>query len=92
MLRQQWVSFYRQQWVSFYQTKELTAEVAKVFMLVFLWDKLLRVSQLVLTVPSDKEASSCKTESVDPVDVYCRLGRGGNTSKQVKLPLQSNET
>jgi len=67
----------RQEWVSFYQTKKVTVEVAKIFMLVFLgevFNKLLQDSQSVLTVPSDQEASSCKTASADPVDVYYRFG------------------
>jgi len=67
----------RQQWVSFYEAKIVGHEVAKIFMLVFLaevFNKLLKVSQSILQVPSDKTAIQCGTVYVDPIDVYYRFG------------------
>jgi len=67
----------RQQWVSFYEAKIVGHEVAKIFMLVFLaevFNKLLKVSQSALQVPSDTTVIQCGTVHVDSIDVYYRFG------------------
>ena len=67
----------RQQWVKFYEAKVVGHEVAKIFVLIFLaevFNKLLKVSQSALQVPSDTTAMQCTSAHADPIDVYYRFG------------------